>query len=160
MSFLPPPNQRRKVAITFDGSGGLTEQHHKETVDIHTIMRKYQKTGVIEHVNQYQGTYGDFSSAPDLHTAYNAIAEAEEMFQTVPSHIREKFNNQVTDYLEFMQNPENAADIRELGLSDAHLETGIDVNPKYKEGQRYYSDPEPVPPPTEAPAEPPPEDPA
>ena len=112
---------RRRVAMEFDPKKGLTEQHHKDRVNIHTIMRKYEKTGILEHVSQYKGEYMNLAGRPEFHEAMNIIAEAQQMFETVPAEIRKKFGNDPAEYVEFMQNPENRDKIEALGLDASHL---------------------------------------
>lgn len=113
--------RNRKTAISFKDSPSMTEQCHKDECKIQNIMRKYKKTGVLNHVSQYQGTYMDMATAPDYTEAQNIIAEAKSMFETVPSHIRTQFNNDASQYLDFMQNPENRKEIEALGLDASHL---------------------------------------
>ena len=36
----------------------LTEQHHAKACDINSIMAKYVKTGVLDHITRYEPTYG------------------------------------------------------------------------------------------------------
>lgn len=106
---------RRRV-FTPVGESNATDQSFKDECDINFIMKKYQKTGLLDHVNQYQGHYGDFSEAPDYHTALNKMNEAQEMFLTVPSSIREIFNNDPGEFLEFVLDSDNEQEMRELGL--------------------------------------------
>lgn len=119
--FLAPKQYRRKVSITFDPKEDMCEQAHKEACDIHNIMRKYEKTGIIEHVNKYEGTYMDMADAPDYHAAQMILADAKSMFETVPSSIRADFDNDPAKFVTFMQNPENRAEIEAYGLSADHL---------------------------------------
>ncbi|AXL14630.1 internal scaffolding protein [Microviridae sp.] len=119
MSFNTQP--RKRVAINFEGCLALTEQHHKDECDIHNIMRKQKKTGVIEHVNAYQGTYGEMPTGNEFHENMNIIAKAQTMFETVPSHLRNMFENDPAKFLDFMQDPKNKNKMEELGLDASHL---------------------------------------
>lgn len=121
MSNMTNPKVRRRVQLDFSDSPSLTEQAHKDEVSIHHIMKRYKKTGVIQHVNQYEGTYGDFTDAPGYTEAQNIIASANSMFETVPSHIRTEFGNDPGQFLKFMQNPDNRDEIEAYGLSTSHL---------------------------------------
>ena len=123
MSNLTPAQYRRRSALVIDleKEPSLTEQAHKRTCDIHTIMRKYEKTGIIEHTAQYQGTYGDFANAPEFDEAQRIIADAKSMFETVPAKIRERFNNDPGEYVSFMTDDANYDAIAELGLDNSHL---------------------------------------
>lgn len=72
-------------------------------------------------------------NAPTFHEAQNIIAEANQMFATVPAHIRSDFGNDPTRFLDFIQDKNNKARIEEYGLSTAHFlpepNTG-DLSPK------------------------------
>lgn len=113
------PLQRRVQFFTEGDS--LTEQSHTKDCDIRLIMRKAEKTGLISHNSKFQGKYGDFVSAPDFHQAQNIIADANSMFDTVPSGIRAKFDNDPAKFLSYVTNPNHRDAIIELGLTVDHL---------------------------------------
>lgn len=115
-----PEKYKRSVGITFTEES-MTEQCHADEVKIQNIMKKYRDTGVIEHVNQYQGMYSDMINAPDFAEAQMQIAEAKSMFETVPAHIRSDFDNDPQKFIAFMQEPENVEAIQEYGLDASHL---------------------------------------
>ena len=91
------------------------QQQFKEDADINSIMRKFQKTGAIDHVAMHQPNYG-LVGPQDLHTAMNIVAGANTMFEELPSTLREKFAD-ASGFLEFVQDPNNDVEARELGLA-------------------------------------------
>lgn len=95
----------------------MTEQNHRKTCDVRTIMKKYERSGVIEHVNRYGGRYGDFLSASNYHEAMNQVLRAQDMFNSLPSSVRSRFENDPAKFLEFAQNHENAEALAEMGLA-------------------------------------------
>ena len=99
----------------------LTEQAHLPSCDIRTIMGKYERTGVLEHTMQYKGTYGDFLNVPDFQEAQNHLAATRSMFESIPASIREMFDNDPAQFVEFMTDEQNRDQISELGLSTDHL---------------------------------------
>ena len=99
----------------------MTEQHHKEAVQVENILKKFRDTGVITHTNQHEGQYGNFVDAQTFAIAHQNVAEAKSMFESLPSHIRNDMANSVENFLEFIHNPENRQAILDYGLSDAHL---------------------------------------
>lgn len=119
MSFSIRPTRRSRLKFVDDP--GLTEQHHKDSCDMSLIMRRYEKTGAIDHIKQYKGEYLDMPSGTDFQTAMNVIAEANSMFETVPSNIRNKFRNDPAAYLDYMQDPKNKKAIIDMGLDASHL---------------------------------------
>lgn len=144
MTFSRQVQHRAKTRTTNEFPS-LTEQSHAKSCDIHVIMQKYEKTGVIDHVNQHEGTYMDYPNPVDFHTAQNIIAEAHSMFETVPARIRDDFDNDASQFLAFMQNPENATKIAEYGLSNSHLPETPSEAPSDKKPKNPNPTPNPTP---------------
>ncbi|AXL15227.1 internal scaffolding protein [Microviridae sp.] len=114
--------QRTPVRINFENEPVLTEQHHKQECDLKCIMRKYDAMGVdIRMFEANENDYMDIIGAPDYLEAMNQIAEANSLFDSLPARIRQSFGNRPTEFIEFMQNPENKTKITELGLNASHL---------------------------------------
>lgn len=107
--------------IDCSDSEDMTEQHHAESCDIHSIMRQADKTGIVTHLNQYEGSYGNFIDAPDFTTAMQQIAAAKSLFESVPSAIRSEFDNDPAKFLDFVQNPENKQAMDDYGLDTSHF---------------------------------------
>lgn len=120
MSNYPRNFVTRRVQKDFK-EPSLTEQHHRETVSIHSILKKYQATGVIDHLAKHKGSYFDYTDAPDFQTAQQMVANAASMFETIPSEIRADFANDPAQFIDFMQNPENRNEIEAYGLDASHL---------------------------------------
>ena len=102
------------------------QQHHKDECDINVILERFGKTGQVP-VNAISGTYGDFSGVYDYHTALNAIIASENEFAALPAQIRNKFQNDPSNLVQFLDNPENRVEAEKLGLvnisSTANIET-------------------------------------
>lgn len=96
---------------------GRTKQSFAEESNINIIMRRYEKTGVLDHFNRHQGDYGNFLNAPDYHTALNGIRAAETAFMELPAGVRSKFQNNPAAFLDFVQNPDNLEEMVEMGLA-------------------------------------------
>lgn len=94
----------------------LTKQAFKKECDINHLLNKYQKTGVMEHINTHNPRYEDFSDVPDYQTSLGIVMQAQESFSSLPSSIRKKFDNDPGLFLDFVSNPANEAEMRELGL--------------------------------------------
>lgn len=104
--------------VTLDASkDGRTKQSFANESNINIIMKKYEKTGLIDHLNQFEGKYGDFIAYQDYHSSMNLIREAGEAFMTIPATVRAKFENDPAKFLEFAQNPENHDELVEMGLA-------------------------------------------
>lgn len=122
-STVPPitnANSMPTPRVQFSTTGpSLTKQSHMKECDINLIMAKWEKTGILEHRNTHEGSYGDFTSAPgDYQESLNAVLDAETMFSELPSKIRRRFGNDPGQFLDFVQDPDNADEMVSLGLSD------------------------------------------
>ena len=83
----------------------LTEQHHAKTCNINAIMAKYNKTGLVDHINRHQGRYGDVSGA-DFQNAQNLIAEQITIFEELPAPVRAELNHDPAEYLDLVMTEE------------------------------------------------------
>lgn len=103
-----------KVALSFSGKG-RTKQAFKAECDINNIMARFRKTGVLDFAQRMEARYGD-CTGHDFATAMNMVAEAKSLFQAMPAHLRDHFKNDPARFLEFVNNPANRDEARELGL--------------------------------------------
>lgn len=114
--LIRKPLSRTRLTTPLDGPS-MTKQSFKDECDINNIMAKFERTALLEHVNQHQGNYGDFTDAPqDYHEAMNQVIAADDMFQTIPAKLRAAFNNDPGEFLAFTNDPENLDRMRDLGL--------------------------------------------
>lgn len=109
----------RPHSITFS-QHSLTQQHSKDEVDINNIMKRYIKTGVIDHVAKYQGQYTE-NNETDYHTSMNMIIKADEMFFDLPSAVRKQFNNSPPEFLAFVSDKANHSKLQEMGLTNTPM---------------------------------------
>lgn len=95
----------------------LAKQSMRAECDINNIMAAYVKTGLLPHVNKYQGNYTDLPSSVDFHEALNQAIAAKEAFDTLPADIRTQFHNDPEEFLAFVEDPENIDEMIDLGLA-------------------------------------------
>jgi phage internal scaffolding protein len=96
----------------------MTHQSMAPECDINTIMRRYEKTGILEHRNNFEGQYADFTETPtDYHESMNAVIAADEMFGALPARIRQRFHNDPASFIDFVGNPDNREELVRLGLA-------------------------------------------
>jgi phage internal scaffolding protein len=114
---IPKPD----VSLDCSDSVSMTEQCHLPECKIQNIMAKYEKTNMLNHVAAHQGSYMDVISAPDFVEAQRMLAEANSMFESIPSKIREDFGNDPALFLEFIQDPKNKEKMEEYGFDVSHL---------------------------------------
>ena len=124
---------RRKERVSVDCSAGsLTKQYFKDDCDINQIVSKYTKTGYCGHVREVPGRYGDFSCVDDYHSAMTKVSDAQEQFHSLPAKVRKRFSNDVSELLDFLGDPENAAEAVALGLIEKPVEQAapaVEVEP-------------------------------
>lgn len=107
-----------KVKVqTINTQPSMTKQSFAQETDVNWIVAQYQRTGVLAHRDVHEGNYGEFDHAVDFHEALNIVREAEELFMTVPSNIRNQFENDPGQFLAFVQDPANIEEMREMGLA-------------------------------------------
>lgn len=104
-----------RSSITFPEKT-MAKQAFKDECDINTIMSKYQKTGLIEHVQKVQGSYGDFTSVQDYQLSLNQVIEAQEAFEHLPAKIRARFQNDPSHLMSFLEDAANRDEAIALGL--------------------------------------------
>lgn len=112
-------NYDRDVASFVSGlecrDPSMTQQCFKEECDINTIIDRFGLNGELP-ADVRAPTYGDFEDVFDFHSAMNAIAVARESFETMPAHVRARFNNDPGEFVSFCSSEENRAEAEKLGL--------------------------------------------
>ena len=73
------PHARIPSAIHFDPADDLTEQSHKEELNINNILARFQRTGVIDHVKEHGPQYADVP-AIDYREAMEIVTSSNSMF--------------------------------------------------------------------------------
>jgi len=125
-----------------------TMQSFGPDCDVNRIMARYQVTGAIEHFAKNQPQYGDIP-AMDFREAMTAITTANSLFAELPSEIRKQFDNDPSEFLEFVQDPANEAEMIAMGLREAKPHEAAEIPLSRSEAPT-----EPPEPPAEPPVEP------
>lgn len=108
---------RKHARVTLDcGDILITKQSHKAECDIYTILKNYQKTGVITHVQSARPTYTDLPSDLDLQSSLNTISIAEQAFSNLPSRVRDHFSNDPLQFLAAFHDKDQRATLEAFGL--------------------------------------------
>ena len=111
--YLTP---RVRHGITFPEQG-RTKQEFAAECDINNIMSRYLKTGIIEHVRDSAPQFLD-ASPVEFQEAMQIVAQAETLFEELPSSIRGRFENDASKLLEFVHDPANMAESVAMGFLD------------------------------------------
>lgn len=97
----------------------MTKQSFVDECDINNILREYSVSGQLRHISQRAelGMYADLPDQTDFQTALNIVLEGQQAFDTLPAKVRNRFNNNPAEFLEFMADPANQDEIISLGLA-------------------------------------------
>lgn len=112
VSYEPFPKTR--TALKHDGR---TMQASKDECDINKIMKRFEKTGILPDLIKSNPQYGDFSDPSTYQEALNTVAMASDQFQSLSARVRERFQNDPQNFLEFATNPANGDEMVRLGLA-------------------------------------------
>lgn len=113
--FITAYGPKERVSLSFPPDEGRTKQSFKDECDINQIMSRYQKTGILEFVAKHAAQYGDCTGI-DYQEGMQILTQAKSMFAELPSSIRTQFHNDPGEFLDFVNDPENRAEMREMGL--------------------------------------------
>jgi len=108
--------QNKRQSKKIISSHSHVKQSFKDECDINNIMRKYTKTGLVTHVTKHMGDYSDLVDVPTYQDALNKVLDANESFETLPSSVRKRFNNDPAEFINFVGDPTNEDEMRSLGL--------------------------------------------
>lgn len=104
------------LRVTLECPGtGRTKQSFKDECDINKIMARYIATGVLDFVTKHQPQYGDVTGL-DFMNAQLIVAEARTMFEELPAEVRNRFDNDPAQFLDFVGDDKNREEARKLGL--------------------------------------------
>lgn len=106
-----------EFGVACEPGSSLTKQSLTPETDINNILKKFQKTGMVEHLAKGEPFYGDVSNIADYQKALNIIQEADDLFMGMSPDIRERFNNNPAEMIAFLEDPKNLDKAIELGMA-------------------------------------------
>jgi len=104
---------RNRVALSFPEKG-QTQQHFTEACDVNNIVERYQRTGILDHVNPATGRYGYAPSRSYADVAF-AVAAMRSQYETLPEKVRERFPD-FYGFVDAFDDPNAQSALVELGL--------------------------------------------
>lgn len=113
--FKTAYSEKTKKSMTFPPNSRWTKQEFKAESDINKIMARYQRTGEIHAINNVAPQYLDVTGA-DFQRHQEIIAGAKSLFESMPSSLRSRFDNDPAKFLDFTSDPKNRVEMAELGL--------------------------------------------
>lgn len=106
----------RPVVDCQAANDGRTKQSFKAECDIHTILKQFKRTGLVNHLEKRPPQFLDLTEVPDYRTALNAVKDTEELFYRLPAKTRARFENDPALFLDFAVDPANESELRDLGF--------------------------------------------
>lgn len=101
---------------TVNEEPSMTQQEFAPECDINLIMARAIKSGALP-VRADMGRYGDFSEVVDYHAAQDLIIDADRKFASLPSKVRDRFQNSPAKFLEWIHSKDTKLeDVEALGL--------------------------------------------
>jgi phage internal scaffolding protein len=108
-------SEKLVLDMEFPADSEYTDQSYKGEADINTIMARYQSTGEIPVLNGTQGQWLDVTGM-DFQSHMDFLLEAQQLFDDLPSAIRDRFGNDPAAFLDFTSNEANTVEIAKMGL--------------------------------------------
>lgn len=115
----------------------LTDQSSFEETTIDYYLRRYAATGIDPAASRLEAAqFGDFSSIDDFRSAQTKVAAVRSGFESLSAQERAQFDNNFSNYVEFILNPENAKAALEMGFLHApivkEMENAKEIQPAEK----------------------------
>lgn len=109
---------RNKVGLDCSGDDLITEQSHAAEVNINAIVKKHGIDLIAKTNALLSPTFRfDDVTGNDFTEAMNILSKAQNTFDSMPSQIRKEFDNNPAKFLDFVQNPDNADKMVDMGLA-------------------------------------------
>lgn len=106
-----------------------TKQSFKEDADLNVMIRKFG----VETVAEPNWAELDVSNIPgDYHKVRNQLIEADELFQSIPSHIRASVDNDMGKFLALVEREQREHDKRQKDLEKARKAASLNEAPEAK----------------------------
>lgn len=94
----------------------LTQQQFTDEQNVNTIMKKYARTGIIgTGLGTRTPQFGNYENQ-SFHEMETKLAQSVETFQNLPSAVRKRFDNNVGNLLDFIDDKSNYDEAVKMGL--------------------------------------------
>lgn len=135
IKFRTAYGPKANPTVDFSKDKGRTIQEQKQGTDINYIMERFTRTGLIEHVRQNEPQFGDFTGI-DFQEMQDQVAKVKQLFDSLPSKVKQQFEHDPQKYLDFIAHQENVQDMKdgEIGNSQPKKEQGSDEGGSTAEG--------------------------
>lgn len=115
-SIVSAYESKPRVSVSFPEVSEFTRQEFKDECDINRIMSRYLTSGELPSVAQLAPQYLDVSAGHNYQEAMFFVAQAQSLFNQLPSALRTRFGNDPKQFVDFCSNDKNRDEMQELGL--------------------------------------------
>lgn len=97
----------------------MTKQEFQLECDVNNVVKQFKPhhMNALLAMNLASGAYTDLPDSYDYQESLHLVKDAEARFLTVPAKVRERFGQDPSQFLAFLQNPANLEEARALGLA-------------------------------------------
>lgn len=96
------------------------KQEFADEVNINNVVKRVMQVGGELPQGNREPMFGDFSEVQSYQDAQNQIAQAKSEFEHLPLDVRSKFNYSITKLMDYLDDPANAEEAKEMGLTPVH----------------------------------------
>lgn len=114
-NFRSAYSEKVSIWMDFPEDSEWTDQSFAAECDINTIMARYQSTGELPIINQSEAQWLDVTEM-EFQDHMNFMVEARNMFDELPSKIRDRFGNDPGAFLGFASDEANRTELAHMGL--------------------------------------------
>ena len=111
-TFINPDTKKVKVLTKCEEKSNVEQSHRTE---IKKMVADAESRGLLRASVKFEGEMDDFPNY-DFQDAQYKMAYAQSMFESLPSGIRAKFENNPAKFMDFANNPNNAQEMVQMGL--------------------------------------------
>ncbi len=94
----------------------LTKQSFLKDANINTMVARFKKSGMFENVTDKIAQYADLSKPVSYRDSLDHIISAQAQFDALPALVRQRFQNEPAELIDFVQNEDNRDEAIRLGL--------------------------------------------
>jgi len=98
---IPRYNWGLEREPTVNTAPSMTKQSEAAACDVNNIIRKYDRTGVLTHLQQAQAVYADVSEIGSYLEAVQTVESAHSRFYELPSGLRAHFSNDPAEFVDW-----------------------------------------------------------
>lgn len=135
----------RERVPTKVGTVSRTKQSFTDECDINKIVKRFQTTGAVGHLNVQRPIYADVSNMDGLQAAMEAVELAQDSFDGMHADLRQAANHDPVEFLRMMSTEEGREILATAGFEDEPREPVVEEPPAREVNPKPGAEETPVP---------------